>query len=604
MEDEMAHFNGDTEDYRNQKLDFKILKGLLPRFRPHMKSLIFCGLLLAASSLISLSGPLLVKHAIDVNFPEKDFPGLLITAGLFLGVIIFTFFITYFQQIKLEIVGQKIVKSIRIEIFRHLTRLSQAFFDKNPVGKILSRVESDTEALRTMFTYTVVTMISDLLMMFGMFFIMFMLSPRLTLVLTGVVPLVIFMIRWFNRRIVPIFIEVRRRTAEVYGFLEEYLRGVRIVQAFDREATVNARMDQVNREKFEVEYPGERLSNYFGHSIFLMSTIATVLILGIGGKWVLESPETLTIGTLAAFLGYIDRFFGPIFHLSDQINVIQRAFAGSKRIDDIMSIPAEDGVMTSLPDVQDGEMGITPAIEFRNVWFAYADEEWVLRDVSFSIPAGSRFAIVGPTGSGKTTIISLLFRFYHQQKGEIFVDGRDIRSLSLIELRGKLGLVLQDIVLFPGSILDNLRLENEDISEEQVRITLETMAADDLVQGAKEGLAGTVAEHGSNLSMGERQILSFARAMVHNPAIMVLDEATSSVDPLTEKRVQTAMSTMMKDRTSLIIAHRLQTILDCDTILVLQKGAVREMGTHAELMHRKDLYWNLHQIQFGNGKVA
>ncbi len=602
----MVNINDEYEDHRTQKIDFAILKSLLPRFRAHLRSLFSCGLLLAVSSLLSLAGPLLVRHAIDNNFTEHDLHGLFVTAGLFLLTLILSFIVNYLQQIKLEIVGQKIVKKIRIEIFSHITRLSQSFFDKNPVGKIVSRIESDTEALRTMFTYTVITILSDLLMMIGMFVVMFNLSPRLTSLLLSVFPFVILIVRYFNSRIIPIFIEVRRRTAEVYGFLEEYIRGAKIVQVFDQESNVIHRMDRVNKNKVDVEYPGERLSNYFGHSVFLLSTIATALILGFGGKWVLDAPELLSLGTLVAFLGYIQRFFGPIFHLSEQINVIQRALAGIQRINEIMCIPQQgiqeiaspmDGYSTR--NKPDGS-----GIEFRHVWFAYQGEEWILKDVSFTIPKGDKVAIVGPTGSGKTTIISLLFRFYEPQKGTITIDGVDIRTIPLDTLRRKLGLVLQDIVLFPGSILDNLRLEDDRISEESVMRAIQTVNAKDIVDRLPDGIMCPLAEHGSNLSMGERQLLSFARALVFDPEILVLDEATSSVDPITEHRIQCAMDTLLKGRTAVIIAHRLQTILESDRILVLQEGELVEQGSHSDLMQQHGVYFKLYSIQYGNGKAA
>jgi ATP-binding cassette, subfamily B, multidrug efflux pump len=602
----------DNLDHRQQQIEWPVLKQLLPRFKPHWISLTICGILLAASSLLSLAGPLLVRHVIDVVFPEKDVGMLGLIGSLYFGIILLSFIVTYLQQVKLEIVGQRIVKVIRIDIFSHLTRLPQAFFDKHPVGQILSRIESDTEALRTMFTYTVVTILSDLLMMLGMLGVMFTLSPRLTIVLLSVSPLVFFTIRYFNRRIVPIFIEVRKRTADVYTFLEEYLRGARIVQAFDQEDNVIDQMNSVNKAKVDVEYPGERLSNYFGHLVFLLSTVATVLILAFGGSWVLKSPDLLSIGTLVAFMGYIQRFFGPIFHLSEQINIIQKAFAGAKRIHDILTISTQETIIDtkredrSEPDDCSIEQipASTPLIEFRNVWFAYKDEDWVLKDVSFRLKKGERLAVVGPTGGGKTTIISLLFRFYIPQKGRILLDGQDILQMSLIDLRKRLGLVLQDIVLFPGTILDNLRLEDPDISEETVRDAIETVQATDLIVRTGAGLQAKLAEHGSNLSVGERQLLSFARALVFDPDVLILDEATASVDPLTEQRVQDAMQTLLKGRTALIVAHRIQTIIECDNIMVVQAGRITEQGTHEMLLEERGIYWSLHQLQYNTGRVT
>ena len=591
------------QDYRNEKLDLKILKSLLPRFRPHLSSLIICGALLAAFSLFSLAGPLLVRHAIDVVFPAGDLIGLTLVSSLFLIIIVVSFWINYLQQVKLEIVGQKIVKSIRTDVFSHLTRLEQTYFDKNPVGNLLSRVESDTEALRTLFTYTVITMLSDFLLMIGMFVVMFVLNPPLTGVLFCVVPIVVLIVKYFNRRIVPIFLEVRRRTAEVYAFLEEFLRGSSVVQVFDQEETVSQRMNNVNKAKVDVEYPGERLSNYFGHMVFLLSMIATSLILGTGGAWIIKGYQLLTIGTLVAFLGYIQRFFGPIFHLSEQINVIQRAFAGAKRIDQILKTPAPE---TAAEHIDPHNRTTTSkhtfqGIEFTNVWFSYNDNNWVLKNVSFKIPRGRNIAVVGPTGSGKTTLISLLFRFYTPQKGTISIDGIDIQSMTIQDLRKRLGLVLQDIVLFPGSIRDNLTLEDHAIPDDKIIKALHTINAQDLVERSPDGLNGRISEQGSNFSMGERQLLSFARAMIADPEILILDEATSSVDPLTEHRLQDAVATVLQGRTALIIAHRLQTISQSNLIIVLHNGQVIQTGSHTELLGRDGVYKQLYQIQLGNG---
>jgi len=589
----MKHY--DEHDDRKNKIDWNVLRKLLPRVYPYRWILGFCGVLLLCSSLLSLAGPLLIRHAIDVEFIKKDLYGLYQIVIIYFLVLVISFVISYFQRVNIEIAGQKIIKQIRIDVFSHLTGMNQRFFDSNPVGQLLSRVESDTESLRALFTNTIVLIISDVLMMVGMIVIMFSISFKLTLILLSLAPFVIISIFYFNGKIVPVFIEVRKKTAEIYGFLEEYLKGSRVVQVFGQEENVIIKMDKVNKSRVDIEYPGHVMSTYFGNTIFLISTVAISLILGIGGKWVIERPDELTVGTLVAFLGYIYRFFGPIFHLSDQINVIQKAFGGAKRINELLATPLTGYEESDASPFLSERKGI----EFKNVWFAYKDEEWILKDISFFLPEGHRLAIVGPTGGGKTTLANLLFRFYEPQKGQIFIDGIDISRIPLQVLRKRLGLVLQDIILFHGTILDNLRLEENSIGEERVIKALETINAKDLIDRFPEGLSTGLSEHGSNMSMGERQLLSFARALVFDRDILVLDEATSSVDPLTEKKLQNAVTELLKGRTSIIIAHRLQTIIESDIIFVIKDGTIKEKGSHKELLDLKGIYWHLYNIQSG-----
>ncbi len=591
----MKHY--DEHDDRKNKIDWKVLKKLIPRVYPYRWILIFCTVLLLCSSLLSLAGPLLIRHAIDVEFVKKDIYGLYRIVAIYFLVLVISFVVSYFQRVNIEIAGQKIIKQIRIDIFSHLTGMDQRFFDSNPVGQLLSRVESDTESLRAMFTNTIVIIISDLLMMAGMIVIMFSISIKLTLILLSLAPFIILTVFYFNGKIVPIFIEVRKKTAEIYGFLEEYLKGCKVVQVFDQEENVIMKMDKVNKSRVDIEYPGHVMGTYFGNVIFLISTVAISLILGIGGKWVIERPDELSVGTLVAFLGYIYRFFGPIFHLSDQMNVIQKAFGGAKRINDLLEIRLTGYEKLDTSPFLSERKGI----EFKNVWFAYKNEEWILKDISFFLPEGQRLAIVGPTGGGKTTLTNLLFRFYEPQKGQIFIDGVDISTIPLQVLRKRLGLVLQDIILFHGSILDNLRLEETSIGEERVIKALETINAKDLTDRFPDGLNSELSEHGSNMSMGERQLLSFARALVFDRDILVLDEATSSVDPLTEKKLQNAVTELLKGRTSIIIAHRLQTIIESDIIFVIKDGTIKEKGNHKELLDLKGTYWHLYNIQAGAG---
>jgi len=579
---------------RRGKLDGQVIRWILSLLRPHWRATAVCGALLLSSSLFTLAGPLLVRRAIDVDFANRDFHGLLLTAALYLAMLIAGMTAGYSQTVLLEKIGQRIIQTLRVDLFSRLITLLPAFFSRNPVGQLLSRVESDTESLRTVFTTTVITILTNIITLAGMIGVMVSISPRLSLVLFATVVPGFIAARLYNRRVMPLFHDVRQKTAEVYAFLEERIRGVLVVQAFGREAAAVSQMDDINRQKMEVEYPAERLANYFGHSVMFLSTMATAGALWLGGRWALAGG--LTVGTLVMFLNYITQFFGPFFHLAEQLGSIQRAVAGAARIRSLLG-QTSDIVSPAQPVPW---RRLTESIEFRGVWHAYQNEEWVLRDVSFRVPVGQRWALVGATGGGKSSIISLLLRFYDPARGQIFFDAINIRDLELSALRAAVSLVLQDTVLFPMSILENIRLEDPRISEEQVWRALEVIGADEFVRRLPDGIGYELREGGRNLSMGERQLLSFARALVFDPQILILDEATAAVDPLAERQIQRAMNALLTGRTSLLIAHRLLTIQDCDNILVIDNGQIVEQGTHQKLLELGGRYAHLHLAQTGN----
>ncbi|MBN2384859.1 ABC transporter ATP-binding protein [bacterium] len=586
----------DEQKARGISLDLTRL--LLPLARPHVWALLVCAFLLAGYSILSIVGPLLIRHAIDVNFVNKDIRGLAVTVLAFFFTLLGSFVFAYFQRIQLEKVGQKIIQMLRESLFEKLTRFSLSYFDRNSVGTVISRIESDTEALRMLFTDTVVTLLGDLLMLLGMFVVMFTVDWRLAAILFTIMPIVFLNIYLYNLKGAPLFLAVRRQMAVIYGFLEEYIGGMSIVQAFSREAPVAQWLETENERKFRIDFRAELLVILFFNFIFFMNTVGTVLVLWFGTKWAMDG--SITIGTLIMFLAYIRRFFEPLFHLSEQINVIQRAFAGAERIFDILSREAAVHSPKRPVPLNNHPTSIT----FDHVWFAYEAERWVVQDLTFTIPEGQRWALVGATGGGKTTVINLLLRFYDPQRGRIFLNGTDIREIALDELRARIGLVLQDIYLFPMNIRENLRLEQGMIDDNLLWDSLKAVQAAPLIENQEKKLDTYIAERGRNFSQGERQLLSFARALVRDPEILVLDEATSAVDPLTEKNIQSALQVLLNGRTSLIIAHRLQTILNADHILVLHQGRIVEQGTHPVLLEQRGLYFKLYQLQHHDTQYA
>lgn len=587
----------DEQDFVTSGKRLRLMAYILPLLRPHVRILVLCAFFLIAWSLLSVAGPLLIRHAIDVDFVKKDIHGLFLTVFLLTLTLAGSFVFGYLQQIKLEKVGQSIIQNLREELFKKINGLSMSFFDTTSVGAIISRIESDTEALRLLFTSTVVTLLGDLLLLFSMFVVMFAVDWRLAAILFTTMPILFLSIYLYSIKGTPLFLAVRRQMAEIYGFLEEYLRGMHLIQIFSREKWAASLLDNENRKKMAVDFRAEQVVILFINFIFFMNIVGTVLVLSFGCRWV--SRGMLTVGTLVMFLAYIRRFFAPLFHLSEQLNIIQRAFAGAERINDIMSRQPAVPVADKAVPVPDELL----TLEFDHVWFAYHDETWVLQDISFHVPAGERWAIVGATGSGKTTIINLIMRFYDPQRGRILINGVDIRSFSLEDLRRRIGFVLQDIFLFPASIRENLRLDRDDIDDARIFTALKAVQADHFVRSFPQGLDTDLAERGQNISMGERQLLSFARALLREPKLLVLDEATSSIDPMTEGRIQQAMTILMAGRTTLIIAHRLQTITECDTILVIDKGRVVERGPHRELLDQRGIYYQLYNLQHHDHEI-
>ncbi|MBD3232160.1 MAG: ATP-binding cassette domain-containing protein [candidate division Zixibacteria bacterium] len=581
------------EEEKTQKLSIKELLGnLVPLLKPYKWRIVLGLVLLILATGSTIIGPVLIKRAVDVNIKGGDKAGLLITVAIYVFVQLAFLALSYFQRVNLEWIGQQAMAALRKRLFNHIIHMSMKFFNDNPVGRLLSRVESDTESLRMLFTNTIVTLSGDLLLLLGMFGVMAFVDWRLTLILATLSPIILILTYLYQKITNPMFLEARKRMADISAFLAEYIQGMSIVQIFNRGKQVRKKSYDVNRRKFVIETKAELLVVLFFNTIFFMETISICLILWFGGKLTLSGA--ITIGTLIMFIQYIRRFFDPIFHLSEQMHIINKAMAGSSRI---YSLLAHEQKIKD-PEHPMPVKALQNSIVFENVYFAYKDEDWILKDISFELPKGKRYALVGVTGGGKTSIINVLLRYYPFQKGSVTVDGIDIRDMKLTDLRSYFGLVLQDIYLFPGNVLDNLRLFDKSIPEARVKEAASIISADKFVSRMQEGYQANLAERGGNLSMGERQLLSFARAMVFDPQVLILDEATSSVDPHTEEKIQKALRKLQEGRTSLTIAHRLQTVLDADKILVLRKGEIIEDGTHEELLKAGGYYSDLFKLQF------
>jgi ATP-binding cassette subfamily B protein len=498
----------------------------------------------------------------------------------------------------MQLTGQRIMFDMRMAIYRHLQKLDLRYYDHNPVGRLMTRVTSDVDVLNDLFTSGVVTIFGDVFTLVGIMAVMVGMNWRLALVSFAVLPLIALVTQWFRRNVRESYRIVRGWIARINAFLQENITGMSTVQLFRREAVNFARFDDIDRKHRDANVDSIFYYAVFYPAIEAISALASALIIWYGGANVIGG--TLTLGALAAFLQYSQRFFRPISDMSEKFNVLQSAMASSERIfrllDEPVSIqsPARPG-----PSADAGH------IVFDHVWFAYnetrpdaAEPEWVLKDVSFEVKPGQRIGIVGATGSGKTTIISLLLRLYDVQKGRITVDGVDVRDMDLRALRKLFSLVLQDVHLFSGTIADNIRLGEAAISDERIRQAAAAVHADTFIAKLPGGYAAPVAERGATLSVGQKQLLSFARALAFDPRVLILDEATSSVDTETEILIRDALGALMAGRTTIAIAHRLSTIQDMDRILVLHKGVVREAGTHQELLAMRGIYYKLFELQY------
>ncbi len=579
------------EESKTKGLGRKLLPRIMPYFRKYRAKIATAALLLLFSTVLSLFGPLLLKHAIDVDIAKGSVPGLIRTSVIYLVLQLVVFLIGYFQRIELSKVGEKAAADLKENLFQHILNLPMSFFDRNPVGRLITRVESDTEALKLLFTSTAVVIVQDFALLIGMSVVMILVNWKLYLVILALLPPFIYSFYWFQKRVRPIYVEIRRKVADINNFINETIWGLPVVQAFNQEKNFSDKMNVHNQEKYQKEYIGMKLWYRIWFMVEFGEVLGFVLVLGIGGIWALRG--IITIGTLILFISYIMRLFMPLRGLSDQLNVIQRAFASGERMFGILDTrPEEEGKV--IPQTTTFQKGIV----FDAVNFAYEGREWVLKDINLKILKGEKVAMVGETGAGKTSIIGLLLRFYEPQLGKILLDEHDLHKLDKHTLRYYVGFVPQDVILFPGSILENLRLFDETITEDIVHNAAKRARIHDKILGFPDGYKTNLIQRGINLSQGERQLLSFARALVFNPQILILDEATSSVDPHTEHLIQEGLIELLKDRTAIIIAHRLATIQMVDRIIVLHKGLIVEQGTHNELLSKEGYYYRLYKLQY------
>ena len=650
--------------------DARLMRRLLGYMRPYRARIGLAFMAILGLSLVQLAPPYLTKVAIDTHIAAGDVDGLTPLALLLLGVLAASYVLEAVQTYTLQVTGQRIIFDLRRQIHAHLQRLDVAFFDRNPVGRLMTRVTTDVDALNELFASGVVSVFRDVFMLAGIAVVLFFMDWRLAVVALSVLPLIAVVTQWFRRNARQSYREVRGWIARINAFLQENVTGMATVQLFRREARQHERFDAINRGCRDAHLASIFFYAVFYPAIEVLGALAVAAIVWFGGAWTLQG--SLELGSLVAFVLYSQRFFRPISDLSEKFNILQAAMASSERIFALLDTPVAVADPAGRAAVRDdlrkgrrrgdpladralpaaavrapvpndgtghgdpptdlavaagagapGRQGETdhagpsagsggPAvairegghIRFENVWFAYRGDQYVLEDVSFDVAPGQRVGVVGATGAGKSTLLNLLMRFYDVGRGRVTIDGVDVRDLPLHDLRSRFGLVLQDVYLFSGTVADNIRLGQEAITDDDVRAAARGVHADRFIASLPDGLETAVAERGATFSVGQRQLLSFARALASRPPVLLLDEATSSVDTDTERLIQDALHVLMSGRTTIAVAHRLSTVRDMDTILVFHKGQLREQGSHQRLLAARGLYHKLYQLQYRDQEVG
>ena len=595
----MAH----EEELLGKAYDARLMKRLLKYLRPYKWQVTGA---IVVTILISSLGPLrpfLVMKAIDDYILKNDFPGLYGILALLVASVIFQAAVQYAQSIITQWIGQKTIYNFRKELFEHIQTLSLRFFDQNPVGRLVTRLTSDIEVLNELFTSGIIMVFADIFVIVWIFIFMFAISWKLTLMVVCVFPFLLIATAIFRKKARESYRDIRLLVARMNAFLNERVSGIITVQLFGQEKRTFKEFDKINRDHTDVNIRSVFYYAIFYPTVDFLSAVTFGMIVWYGGTLILGKHELLgqqvTVGTIISFIMWTEMFFRPIRDLAEKYNILQSAMASSERLfkllDDNTTVPTSEKTVP-LGSVR-GE------IEFRNVWFAYNDEDYVLKDVSFKVKPGETVAFVGATGAGKTSITSLMTRFYEFQKGQILIDGIDIRNVDAHELRKNIAIVLQDVFLFSADVENNITLGNPEISSERARIAAITVGADPFIHRLPKGYQTHVKERVAILSVGEKQLLSFARALAYDPRILILDEATSSIDTESEILIQNAITKLLKGRTSIVIAHRLSTIQKADKIIVMHKGEIREMGTHIELLALSGIYRTLYELQYKEQEI-
>ncbi len=601
------------DDILGKAYDRKLMRRLLVYTRPYRGLMYGAFALLCVEGAIQVVGPLLTRQVIDVAVPRHDMRIVVVSTVLFFFALLAEFALSYTQTWLTSLLGQRVMRDIRMQIFEHLQRLSVAFFDRNPAGRLITRVTSDVETLNELFTAGVVSGLGDLFTLVAISVAMLILDWRLALASFAVIPFVVMVSGLFRKGVRETYRDIRVRLARINSFLQERLTGMRIVQLFGQEKREAERFDGLNRSHLDAHLKSITVYALYFPAIELLTSIALAILIVAGASRV--HANLLSVGTVAAFLQLVRRFFQPLQDLSEKYNILQTAMASSERIFTLLDTPP------SVPDNREaaGVLTMRSGVEvaFEDVWFAYdlahlarqkqgapqenVPVEWVLKGVSFTARPGETLALVGHTGAGKTTIVNLLMRFYDPQRGRITINGVDIRTIPLEELRALVGYVQQDIFLFAGDIASNIRLSNP-LTDEQVARAAREVGADRIIRGFPKGYGQILGERGASISVGERQLLSFARAIAANAPLLLLDEATSAVDSEIEAEIHAALKVLVAGRTTIAVAHRLSTIANADMILVLHHGEVAERGTHRELLERSGLYSTLWRLQAGDSE--